>query len=57
MTEAQPVILTAADIHAIEARAHEMRAQALADAFRTLGRGISLAVHKLAAFLHRPRTA
>lgn len=57
MTDAQPVILTAAEIQAIEARAHEMRAQAMAECICALGRGISRAVHKLSALLHRPRAA
>ncbi|MEP2718741.1 hypothetical protein [Pseudophaeobacter sp.] len=57
MTEFQPVILTAAQIQAIETRAHEMRAQALADALRTMGRGLRAVFHKVSTLLHRPRTA
>lgn len=57
MTEAQPVVLTAAEIHQIEARAHELRSQAMATFLRALGRGISSLIHKLAGLLRRPRTA
>ncbi|KPD12535.1 hypothetical protein AN476_10005 [Phaeobacter sp. 11ANDIMAR09] len=57
MTEYQPVILTAAEIQNIEARAHEMRAQAMADALRSLGRGLSFLFRKLSSLLLHPRAA
>ena len=57
MTQYQPVILTAAEIQDIEARAHAMRAQAMADALRALGRGTSNLAHRLSARFFRPRTA
>ncbi|EAQ46109.1 hypothetical protein MED193_06939 [Roseobacter sp. MED193] len=57
MTQHQPVILTAAEIQDIEARAHAMRAAAMADALRALGRGTVNLVLKLSARFARPRTA
>ncbi|MEP4038167.1 MULTISPECIES: RSP_7527 family protein [unclassified Pseudophaeobacter] len=57
MTEHQPVILTADEIRIIEARAHELRAQAMAEALRVVGRSLSAAFHKISTLLHRPRAA
>jgi hypothetical protein len=57
MTEHQPVVLTADEIRKIEARAHELRAQAMAKALRALGQGISALSYKFASLVTRPRTA
>ncbi|WP_161492579.1 RSP_7527 family protein [Pseudophaeobacter leonis] len=57
MTEYQPVSLTYSEIQAIEARAHEMRTQAMADMMRALGRGLLALPLKIAALLHRTRAA
>lgn len=57
MTEYQPASLTYSEIHAIEARAHQMRSQALADMMRAMGRGLCALPLKFSALLHRTRTA
>lgn len=57
MTEYQPASLTYSEIHAIEARAHQMRSQALADMMRAMGRGLRALPLKFSALLHRTRTA
>ncbi|WP_192849681.1 RSP_7527 family protein [Phaeobacter porticola] len=49
--------VTADEIRAIEARAHELRAEAMASFLRALGRGIAALPAKLAALVTRPRHA
>ncbi|MGR3758805.1 RSP_7527 family protein [Roseobacteraceae bacterium NS-SX3] len=57
MNDIQITQLTADEIRAIEARAHELRAQAMAGMLRALGRGIAALPHKLAGLFHRPHHA
>lgn len=57
MTQHQPVSLSHSEIHAIEARAHSMRSQAMSDIMRALGRGLLALPLKMAALLHRTRAA
>ncbi|AFO87052.1 hypothetical protein PhaeoP83_02270 [Phaeobacter inhibens] len=49
--------VTADEIRAIEARAHELRAEAMASFLRSLGRGIASLPGKLVALISRPRHA
>ncbi|ATG39090.1 RSP_7527 family protein [Phaeobacter piscinae] len=49
--------VTADEIRAIEARAHELRAEAMAAFLRSLGRGIASLPRKLAALISHPRHA
>ncbi|CUH86349.1 hypothetical protein PH5382_00258 [Phaeobacter sp. CECT 5382] len=57
MKQIEAPTLSIADIHAIEARAHEMRAEALADAMRSLGRGLRALALKFTGMFFRPRHA
>ncbi|MFS4582729.1 RSP_7527 family protein [Phaeobacter sp. C3_T13_0] len=50
-------VVTANEIRAIEARAHELRAQAMAAFLRSLGRGIASLPGKLSAMISRPHHA
>ena len=49
--------LTAADIRAIEARAHQLRSEAMRDMMRALGRGIAVVPHKVVSLFHRSHPA
>jgi len=49
--------LTAADIRAIEARAHQLRSEAMRDMMRALGRGIAAVPHKVVSLFHRSHPA
>ncbi len=49
--------VTAADIREIEKRAHELRAQAMADGLRFIGRAVAALPGKIAGLFARPRHA
>lgn len=57
MTESQPKPLSIDDIRKIEARAHELRAQAMADMIIAFGRGLRAVPQRIFALVHRPRHA
>ncbi|WP_138161754.1 RSP_7527 family protein [Parasedimentitalea maritima] len=49
--------ISAADIRNIEARAHQLRAEAMRDLFRALGRAIAALPRKISGLFHRPHHA
>ena len=49
--------LNYADIRAIEARAHQLRSEAMHDIMRALGRGITALPHKVVSLFHRSHPA
>ncbi|EBA15248.1 hypothetical protein RSK20926_16367 [Roseobacter sp. SK209-2-6] len=53
----QPVSLSLDEIHAIEARAHALRAQAMAEGLRALGGFLRSLPHRFAVALHLPGQA
>lgn len=53
MKQIEAPALSLADIHAIETRAHEMRAEALADMMRALGRGLRASAQKITGMFFR----
>lgn len=57
MNQSLPQPLTYTEIQAIEARAHQLRAEAMAEFLKALGRGLRTLPQKLSTRLHLPRHA